>query len=122
MPPPVLNLADKLAKFTDHWSPRVLAEVNNAQVKLVKLLGPFVWHAHDAEDELFLVLHGVLRMRFRDGDRLVRPGEAILVPRGVEHCPEADEEVHVLLVEPATTLNTGDAVGDSRTKPTLERA
>jgi mannose-6-phosphate isomerase-like protein (cupin superfamily) len=109
---PVVNLAEKLARIADTWSPRIVAEVNDCHVKLVKLRGEFVWHAHDAEDELFLVLEGRLRMRFRDRDVMVGPGELIVVPHGVEHCPVADDEVHVLLLEPRTTTNTGTAGGE----------
>jgi mannose-6-phosphate isomerase-like protein (cupin superfamily) len=118
--PEPIRLAEKLSGFTDHWRPRIVAELNDHQVKLVKLHGEFVWHRHEGEDELFLVLEGVLRMRFRDGDVLVRKGEMIVVPRGVEHLPVGEGEVHVLLVEPAGTLNTGD-VRNARTVEELER-
>jgi mannose-6-phosphate isomerase-like protein (cupin superfamily) len=107
-----VNLAEKLASFSDLWSPKSVGTVNDFLVKLVKLKGEFVWHAHDSEDELFLVLHGTLRMRFRDREVLVGPGEFIVVPHGVEHCPVADDEVHVLLLERASTVNTGTAGGD----------
>lgn len=103
-----INLRDKLARVSEFWSPRIAAELNGQHVKLVKLLGEFVWHHHDAEDEMFLVLHGRLRMQFRDREVPLDPGEMIVVPRGVEHRPVADEEVHVLLFEPAGTLNTGN--------------
>jgi mannose-6-phosphate isomerase-like protein (cupin superfamily) len=117
----VVNLADKLSRFADYWSPKVVGEVNDMHVKLVKLRGEFVWHHHAAEDELFLVVHGRLRMQLRSGDRDVGPGELIIVPRGVEHCPLAlTDEVHVLLLEPKTTLNTGNVVGE-RTVADLER-
>ncbi len=105
-------LADKLSLFTDLWSPKVVGEVNDFQVKLVKLQGEFVWHSHQAEDELFLVLRGRLRMRFRDREIALEPGELLIVPRGTEHCPVADQEVHVLLLEPKSTVNTGNAGGD----------
>jgi mannose-6-phosphate isomerase-like protein (cupin superfamily) len=111
-----VNLAEKLALVTDRWSPKAVGEVNDLHVKLVKLEGEFVWHAHDVEDELFLVLRGTLRMQFRDREALVQPGEFIIVPHGVEHRPVADEEVHVLLLEPKSTVNTGTAGGD-RTRP-----
>lgn len=101
-------LAEKLRQFDDHWTPRIIGAVNDADVKLVKMAGEFVWHRHEHEDELFLVLRGRLRMRFRDHEAVVEPGELIIVPRGVEHQPIADEEAHVLLVEPATTVNTGN--------------
>jgi mannose-6-phosphate isomerase-like protein (cupin superfamily) len=112
--PQAVNLAEKFSLFTDHWQPRVVGELNGQHVKLVKLLGEFVWHHHDHEDELFLVLRGTLRMEFAGGHRDVAPGEFIVVPRGVEHRPVAAEEVHVLLFEPASTLNTGN-VRDGRT-------
>jgi mannose-6-phosphate isomerase-like protein (cupin superfamily) len=111
-----VSLADKLARIPDHWRPRIVAEVNNCHVKLVKLQGEFVWHSHASEDELFLVLAGRLLMRFRDSELWLGPGELVCVPRGVEHCPVAPEEAHVLLIEPKTTLNTGDAGGE-RTAP-----
>lgn len=104
----VLNLNEALARFDDTWSPRVVGELNGQHVKLAKLCGEFVWHHHEAEDELFLVLRGRLRMRFRDGERVVCEGELLIVPRGVEHLPIADEECHVLLFEPAGTRNTGN--------------
>ncbi len=103
-----INLTDKLSRFTDHWSPKIIGELNGQQVKLAKLLGEFVWHAHDEEDELFLVLEGHLVIQLRDGDIVLEPGELVIVPRGVEHRPVAEKEVHVLLFEPASTLNTGD--------------
>lgn len=107
-----VNLSQKLSLFSDRWSPKVVGEVNDFHVKLVKLQGEFVWHSHEAEDELFLVLHGRLRMRFRDREVLVEPGEFIVVPRRTEHCPAADEEVHVLLLESKSTVNTGTAGGE----------
>ncbi|MCP3102529.1 cupin domain-containing protein [Myxococcus sp. K15C18031901] len=109
-----VNLAQKLALFSEHWSPRVVGELNGQHVRLAKLLGPFTWHHHEAEDELFLVLHGRLRMELRERVVDVEPGEFIIIPRGVEHRPVADEEVHVLLFEPASTLNTGN-VREERT-------
>ena len=120
-PPTKVNLAEKFSLFADHWRPRVVGDLNGQQVKLVKLLGPFVRHHHDAEDELFLVVRGRLRMEF-DNNRHVDldPGEFLIVPRGVPHRPVADEEVHVLLFEPATTLNTGD-VRNERTVDRPER-
>jgi mannose-6-phosphate isomerase-like protein (cupin superfamily) len=107
-----VNLAGALSRITETWSPRIVGAVNDCHVKLVKLHGEFVWHSHEAEDELFLVLKGRLRLRFRDHEAMVEPGEFIIVPRGVEHCPVADDEVHVLLLEPATTMNTGNAGGE----------
>ena len=117
----VVNLADKFSRFTECWSPKIVGEVNEMHVKLVKLQGEFVWHHHAQEDELFLVVAGRLRMRLRSGDREVGPGEFIVVPMGTEHCPVAlTAEVHVLLLEPKTTLNTGN-VTNERTVATLER-
>jgi len=116
----VINLAAKLAQFTDQWNPRIVAELNGQHVKLARLQGEFVWHHHEAEDELFLVLRGTLRMQFRDREVAIKPGECIVVPRGVEHRPVADDEVHVLLFEPASTLNTGN-VRSERTRDRLER-
>jgi mannose-6-phosphate isomerase-like protein (cupin superfamily) len=115
-----VNLAEKLARFDDRWSPKVVGELNGQHVKLVKLLGAFVWHKHDHEDELFLVVHGRFRMEFRDRHVWLEEGEFLVVPRGVAHRPVAEEEAHVLLFEPATTLNTGD-VRDERTVERPER-
>ncbi len=115
-----INLADKLALFSDHWNPRIVGELNGQHVKLVKFQGEFVWHHHDYEDELFLVVKGRFRMEFRDKHVWLEEGEFLIVPRGVEHRPVADEEVHVLLFEPATTLNTGN-VNNERTVERLER-
>jgi mannose-6-phosphate isomerase-like protein (cupin superfamily) len=112
-----VNLAEQLARFSEHWSPRIVGELNGQHVRLVKLKGEFVWHHHEAEDELFLVLHGRLAMHFRDRVVCVEPGELVIVPRGVEHKPAADEETHVLLFEPASTLNTGNV----RNERTIER-
>ncbi len=119
--PPVIDLGDKLASFSETWSPRIVAELNGQQVKLAKLDGEFVWHRHEAEDELFLVVAGRLRMRFRGGEAVLGPGQMIVVPAGVEHLPVADDgECHVLLFEPASTLNTGD-VRNERTVERLDR-
>jgi mannose-6-phosphate isomerase-like protein (cupin superfamily) len=115
-----VSLVEKLARFSDHWSPKIVAELNGQHVKLVKFAGAFTWHHHDAEDELFLVVEGRFRMEFRDRSVWIEKGELIVVPRGVEHRPVADEEVHVLLFEPATTLNTGN-VRDERTVCSPER-
>ena len=115
-----VNLAEKLARFSEHWSPKVVGELNGQHVKLVKFVGEFVWHKHDHEDELFLVVKGRFRMDFRDRQVGLDEGEFLIVPRGVEHRPVADEEVHVLLFEPASTLNTGD-VTDERTVVEPER-
>ena len=115
-----INVAHKLAQFSEYWQPKIVAELNGQQVKLVKFQGPFVWHHHDHEDELFWVLEGRLRMEFRDRTVWLEPGELIVVPRGVEHRPCADQEVHVALFEPATTLNTGNVVNE-RTVPQPQR-
>jgi mannose-6-phosphate isomerase-like protein (cupin superfamily) len=103
-----VNLAEKLGQFTEHWSPRIVGELNGQHVKLVKLEGEFVWHHHEHEDELFLVLEGHLEIHLRESVVALDPGEFLIVPRGVEHMPVASAEVHVLLLEPASTLNTGD--------------
>jgi mannose-6-phosphate isomerase-like protein (cupin superfamily) len=115
-----VSLAQKLALFDDHWNPKIVGELNDSFVKLVKLKGEFVWHHHEAEDELFLVLKGSLLMRFRDKDVRVDEGEFIIVPRGIEHQPIADEEVHIMLLEPKSTLNTGN-IENERTQSELER-
>ena len=115
-----VNLAQKLALFDEPWSPKIVADLNDAHVKVVKLDGEFVWHHHDDEDELFLVVAGRLRMEFRDGDVVLEPGELIVVPKGVDHRPVAEGETHVVLIEPKTTLNTGN-VRNERTVEQLER-
>jgi len=115
-----LNIADKFARFSEHWDPKIVGELNGQYVKLVKFSGPFTWHHHDIEDETFLVVKGRFRMEFRDGDVWLEPGEFIIVPKGVEHRPVADEEAQVLLFEPATTLNTGN-VRNERTREKLQR-
>jgi mannose-6-phosphate isomerase-like protein (cupin superfamily) len=112
-----VNLAQKLSTFDEHWSPKVVADLNGQQVKLVKVKGEFVWHHHDDEDELFLILSGRLKMELRDRDVWLEEGEFLVVPRGVEHRPVAEEEVHLLLFEPASTLNTGNV----RNERTVER-
>jgi mannose-6-phosphate isomerase-like protein (cupin superfamily) len=111
-----INLRDKLASFGDHWSPRVVAELNDYQFKLVKLHGEFVWHSHPDTDEAFLVLEGHLTIMLRDGAVELDQGELYVVPRGVEHRPAAAEECHVLLIEPRGVVNTGDAP-DARAAP-----
>ena len=118
--PTKIDIAAKLSLFDDTWSPRIVGEVNDVQVKLTKLDGEFDWHRHEAEDELFLVLHGSFTMEFRDRSVPLREGELLIVPRGVEHRPVAEEEVHVLLFEPASTVNTGNA-GGPLTVPAPER-
>ena len=111
-----VNLAEKLNHFYDYWSPKIVGELNGQHVKLVKLSGEFIWHHHDVEDELFLVVKGRLVIKFRDQDVILEEGEFLIVPRGVEHMPVAEEEVHVLLFEPASTLNTGNV----RSEQTVE--
>ncbi len=111
-----INLAHKLRQFSDHWSPRVVAELNETQLKLVKLQGEFVWHKHPDTDEVFIVLNGEMEIAFRDGTVALRTGEMFVVPRGVEHRPSATLECQVLLIEPRGVSNTGDA-GGARTAP-----
>jgi mannose-6-phosphate isomerase-like protein (cupin superfamily) len=107
-----VNIRQKLSEFHDHWSPKIVGELNSQQVKLVKFQGEFVWHHHENEDELFLVVRGRFRMDFRDRQVWLEEGELLIVPRGVEHRPVAPEEVHVLLFEPASTLNTGNVTDE----------
>ena len=115
-----ISLAEKFAAFSDHWSPKIVAELNGQQVKLAKVRGEFVWHHHEHEDELFLVHRGRLRIEFRDRVVELGPGELLVVPRGVEHRPVADEEVELVLFEPASTLHTGN-VRDARTVDVFDR-
>lgn len=115
-----VNLTDKFSRFRETWSPKIVGEVNDSYVKLVKLKGEFVWHHHEAEDELFLVVKGKLLMKLRDRDLWLNQGEFVIIPRGVEHLPVAEEEVEVLLFEPKSTLNTGN-VQNERTLAELER-
>ena len=114
-----VNLAAKFALFDEYWSPKIVGELNGQHVKLAKLKGEFVWHHHEAEDEMFLVVRGQLTMKLRDRDIVLNPGEFVIVPRGVEHKPVAAEEVQVLLFEPQGTLNTGN-VQDEHTRAELE--
>ncbi len=107
-----VNVADKFSLFDEHWNPKIAGELNGQYVKLVKLLGEFVWHHHDDEDELFFVVKGRFRMEFRDRSEWVEEGEFKVAPRGVEHRPVAEEEAHVMLFEPASTLNTGNVTGE----------
>ena len=115
-----INLRQKFSLFNEQWKPKIAGELNGQMVKLVKFLGPFVWHHHDNEDEMFLVVKGRFRMEFRDRHVWIEEGEFIIVPRGVEHRPVADEEAHVLLFEPGSTLNTGN-LQNERTVPKLDR-
>jgi mannose-6-phosphate isomerase-like protein (cupin superfamily) len=114
-----VNLADKLSRFHDHWNPRIVGELNGQHVKLVKFKGEFVWHKHDEEDELFYVVNGSFVMEFRDHLVEIKEGQFLIVPKGVEHRPVAKEEVSVMLFEPASTLNTGDAKSEL-TKDSLQ--
>jgi mannose-6-phosphate isomerase-like protein (cupin superfamily) len=107
-----VNIASMLARFSEHWAPKKIAELNDYDVKIVKVLGDFTWHAHPDTDELFLVIDGSLTIRLRGGDVTLGPGELYVVPRGTEHCPRADAEAAVLLIEPRGVVNTGDAGGD----------
>ena len=115
-----VNLEQKLSLFLDHWSPKIVGELNGQHVKLVKLKGEFVWHKHDKEDELFFVIKGSFKMEYRDKTIVVNENEFLIVPKGVEHRPVADEEVSIMLFEPATTLNTGNTEGEL-TKQVLDR-
>ena len=115
-----VSIREKLARFSGHWSPKIVGELNGQHVKLVKFQGEFLWHHHEHEDELFLVIQGRFRMEFRDRQVWLEEGEFLIVPRGVEHRPVAEEEAHVLLFEPASTLNTGN-VPSERTIRDLER-
>lgn len=114
-----INLKEKFSKFSDYWNPRIVGELNGQHVKLAKFNGEFVWHSHEYEDELFLVIKGRLLMRFRDKEVWLEEGEMIIIPAKIEHQPVAKEEVHVMLFEPVTTLNTGNII-EERTKKNLE--
>ena len=115
-----VNLTEKFSKFSDYWSPKIAGELNDSYIKLVKLKGEFVWHHHEQEDELFLVVKGKLLIKLRDRDIELEEGEFVIIPRGVEHLPVAQEEVHVLLLEPKSTLNTGN-IENERTVANPER-
>jgi len=113
----VINLAQKFDLFNEYWSPRIVGELNDAHVKLAKLQGEFVWHKHDQEDEMFFVVKGRLQIKLRDSNLWINPGEFVIIPRGVEHCPVADKEVHIMLLEPKSTLNTGDQQNERTVTP-----
>ena len=115
-----VNLTEKLNLFQDYWSPKIVGELNDSHVKVVKLKGEFTWHHHEHEDELFLVIKGRLLIRLRDRDVWLQEGEFVIIPKGIEHLPVAEEEVHVLLIEPKSTLNTGN-VQNERTVTDLGR-
>ncbi len=112
-----VNLAEKFSLFQEYWSPKIVGELNDSYLKVVKLKGEFVWHHHEAEDELFLVMKGKLLIKLRDRDIVLEEGEFVIIPRGVEHCPVAEEEVHVVLLEPKSTVNTGDIQNERTVSP-----
>lgn len=115
-----INLEEKFQLFHEYWSPKIVGELNESYVKIAKFKGEFTWHIHDNEDEMFYVVKGVLTVKFRDKDVCLKEGETIIIPKGVEHMPVAENEVHVLLIEPKSTLNTGN-VTNSKTVVDLER-
>lgn len=120
MPPEKINIQEKLDLFSDYWNPRVVGKLNGQTVKLVKFKGEFVWHKHDHEDEMFLVIEGGFNMELRDKTVVISKGDFIIIPKGTEHRPVADNEVHVMLFEPDTTLNTGNSVDSDLTRYRLE--
>ncbi len=115
-----VNLEEKFAQFSDHWQPRLAGRVNDMDVRLVKIIGDFDWHSHADEDEMFFVTKGVMRMAFRDRVEIVKAGEFIIVPRGTEHRPGADEECEIMLIEPSSIVNTGDGEATARTVTEME--
>jgi len=115
-----VNIEEKLSRINDYWNPRIIGELNGQQVKVTKLKGEFVWHKHDSEDEMFFIIKGELEMQLREGSINIKPGEFIIIPKGMEHRPVARDEVHLILFEPASTLNTGNVRNDF-TKEKLER-
>lgn len=115
-----VNIEEKLGQIKEYWDPHIVGELNGQQIKLAKIKGSFVWHSHEKEDEMFLVLRGQMRMHLRDKTIVVNQNEFIILPKGVEHMPEAEEEVHLMLFEPAGTINTGEVVND-KTKKDLKR-
>lgn len=116
----VINLQEKLTKFSDHWHPRIIGELNGQAVKIAKVQGEFIWHSHKNEDELFYIIKGTLKIEFRDGIKTLEAGEILIIPRGIEHRPIADEEVHLMLFEPMETKHTGE-VHSALTKDRLDR-
>ena len=120
----VVNLAEKFGAFSEYFAPKIAGDLNDSHIKLGKVKGDFIWHHHENEDELFLVVKGMLRMKIREEGRerelQIRPGELIVIPKGMEHLPSADEETHIMMIEPKTTLNTGN-VRNERTKEKLDR-
>jgi mannose-6-phosphate isomerase-like protein (cupin superfamily) len=121
MPPQKVNFNDKLSKFNEHWSPKLIGEINDHDMKIAKIQGEFTWHHHEDSDEYFYVVSGTLLIQFRDGDVTINAGEIIVVPAGVEHKPVAVEECHIVMIEKRGTVNTGSASGDERTVDVLER-
>ena len=115
-----INIQEKLASFNDYWNPKIAGRLNGQLIKLVKFKGEFIWHKHDNEDEMFLVLYGAFNMELRDKTLTISTGDFIIIPRGTEHRPVAESEVHVMLFEPDTTLNTGDALDSGLTKHELQ--
>jgi len=113
----VVNIASKFNLIQDHWHPRIVGQLNDSYIKLAKLKGEFIWHKHEVEDELFLVIKGRLRMMLRDQELSITEGEFVIIPHGVEHKPVADEEVHVVLLEPKSTVNTGDVPSERTINP-----
>lgn len=111
-----INVVDKLDQFNEHWSPKIIAELNESYIKLAKLEGEFIWHKHELEDEMFYVIEGQLTMKFRDRDVRINPNEFIVIPKGVEHMPVADTEVKVMLIESKSTLNTGNEINERTVK------
>ncbi|MBC8503517.1 MAG: cupin domain-containing protein [Anaerolineales bacterium] len=107
-----INFQEKFSKFSEHWSPKIIAQMNDYHFKIAKIQGEFVWHSHPGTDEVFIVIHGEMQIVFRDGVAALKEGEMLVVPKGVEHKPIAEEECHILMIEPAGTVNTGDAGGD----------
>ncbi len=116
-----ITISKKLALFNDYWSPKIVGDLNDSYIKLAKFKGEFVWHTHDNEDELFFIIKGKLLIKLRDQDIELNEGEFVVIPRGVEHLPIAKEEVHVMLIEAKTTINTGDATNSKLTKKNLDR-
>jgi len=110
-----VNVNEKFGLFSDYWNPKIAAELNDSYIKLAKLKGEFVWHHHEQEDELFFVVKGQLLIKLRDGEVRIGPGEFVVIPRGVDHLPVAEREVRVILIEPKTTLSTGNVVSDKTT-------
>lgn len=120
MEPVVINLNQKFQKINRLWDPKIIAELNGQTVKLAKIKGEYVWHHHKDEDEMFLVIMGNLTIKLPEKEVLLQPGEMIIIPKGVEHCPQADQECHILMVEPVSTLNTGNIIND-HTNPNPEK-